>query len=100
MTKPDIIVTIGDETFPAQLLHALAPKTCRQFLSLLPWTKQLVHVRWSGEGCWIPLGNFDFGVGLENPTSNPPPGEFLYYPSGISETEILLAYGSVCFGSR
>jgi hypothetical protein len=74
MARPEIIFTIDDERFAAQLLHDLAPQTCRGFLSLLPWTKQLVHVRWSGEGCWIPLGDFGLGVGPENPTSTPPPG--------------------------
>jgi hypothetical protein len=57
-------------------------------------------VRWSGEGCWIPLGNLEFGLKYENHTSYPAPGEIIVYPGGISETEILLAYGSVHFASK
>ena len=49
---------------------------------------------------WIPLGNHNFGVGYENHTSYPAPGQIILYPGGISETEILLAYGSVHFASK
>ena len=66
----------------------------------MPFLGQLVHVRWSGEGVWIPLGDRDFGVGYENHTSHPAPGQIILYPSGISETEILLAYGGVDFSSK
>jgi hypothetical protein len=78
----------------------LAPKTCAKFLSLLPYRAQIIHVRWSGEGCWIPLGDLDLGLGYENHTSHPAPGEIILYPGGISETEILLAYGGVSFSSK
>ena len=43
---------------------------------------------------------FDFGVGYENHTSYPAPGQIILYPGGISETEILLAYGGVQFASK
>jgi len=61
---------------------------------------QMVHVRWSGEGVWLPLGDLDFGVGYENHTSYPAPGQIILYPGGISETEILPAYGGVHFASK
>ena len=48
----------------------------------------------------MPLGDLDFGVGYENHTSYPAPGQIILYAGGISETEILLAYGSVHFGSK
>jgi len=57
-------------------------------------------VRWSGEGCWIPLGDLDLGLTYENHTSFPAPGDIIVYPGGISETEILLAYGGVRFASK
>jgi hypothetical protein len=57
-------------------------------------------VRWSGEGCWVPLGDFQLGVGFENHTSHPSVGDILFYPGGYSETEIILAYGSCCFASK
>jgi Protein of unknown function (DUF3830) len=93
-------IMAGPYEFDAQTEEALAPKTCSKFLSLLPYRQQIIHVRWSGEGCWIPLGEFDFGLGYENPTSHPAPGEIVLYPGGISETEILLAYGAVAFSSK
>ena len=49
---------------------------------------------------WIPLGDYDFEVGYENHTSYPAPGQFLLYPGGISETEILLGYGGVQFACK
>jgi hypothetical protein len=66
---------------------------------LLPYTQKIIHARWSGAACWIPLGDFDLGVAPENPTSRPLPGQILFYPTGISETEILLPYGEARFGS-
>ena len=66
----------------------------------MPFKSQVVHVRWSGEAVWIPLGELDFGVGYENHTSYPAPGQIILYPGGISETPILLAYGGVGFASR
>jgi hypothetical protein len=93
-------IKAGLYQFDAQTEDASAPKTCAKFLSLLPYRQQIIHVRWSGEGCWIPLGEFDFGLGYENPTSYPAPGEIILYPGGISETEILLAYGAVAFSSK
>jgi len=98
MTK--IRVVAGPYEFEATFETQLAPKTCDVFKKLLPYRQKLIHVRWSGEGCWIPLGETDFGIGLENATSYPAPGQFLLYPGGYSETEILLAYGSVCFASK
>ncbi len=93
-------ITAGPFTFDARLEEALAPKTCASFLARLPFESQVVHVRWSGEGVWIPLGDMDFEVGYENHTSYPAPGQFILYPGGISETEILLAYGGVHFACK
>jgi len=42
----------------------------------------------------------DFGVGYENNTCYPSPGQIILYPGGVSETEILLAYGNVNFASK
>lgn len=95
-----ITVMIGDERFEARFQDELAPNTCARFRALLPWSQRIIHVRWSGEGCWIPLGDLDLGVGHENATSRPRPGEFIFCPGGKSETEILLAYGGVRFASK
>ncbi len=93
-------ITVGQFTFTAQLLEAEAPKTCAAFLGLLPYHQRIIHARWSGEACWIPLGDFTLGVGYENATSHPAPGEILFYPGGYSETEILFPYGATCFSSK
>ena len=95
-----INVRAGPFAFEARMEEALAPKTCARFLTLLPYKERIIHVRWSGEGCWIPLGDLDLGLGHENHTSYPAPGQFILYPGGISETEILVAYGSVHFASK
>jgi hypothetical protein len=93
-------ITAGPFTFDARLETEAAPKTCAAFLKHMPFKSQVVHVRWSGEAVWIPLGDLDFGVGYENHTSYPAPGQIILYPGGISETEILLAYGGVRFASK
>lgn len=93
-------IKAGPHDFEARLEEELAPKTCAKFLTLLPYRQKIIHVRWSGEGCWIPLGDLDLGLAYENHTSYPAPGQIIVYPGGISETEILLAYGSVAFASK
>lgn len=93
----DILITAGPFQMQARLERADAPGTCRTFEALLPYSSQFVHVRWSGEGIWIPLGERKFDITYENHTSHPAPGQFIFYPGGISETEILLAYGGVSF---
>jgi len=96
----DLRITAGRFSFLARFERAAAPKTCERFAAMLPYRERIIHVRWSGEACWIPLGELDFGVGHENATSYPAPGQMLLYPGGISETEILLAYGAVRFASK
>lgn len=96
------IVTIaaGPYQFRAKFEDALAPATCAAFRALLPYDERVIHVRWSGEGVWIPMGDRAFELPWENNTSYPAPGQFIFYPKGISETEILLAYGGVQFASK
>jgi hypothetical protein len=93
-------ISCGPLRFTGRFEDAAAPKTCEAFRAVLPYRQRIIHVRWSGEACWIPLGDFDFGLGYENHTSYPAPGQILLYPGGISETEILLAYGAVQFASK
>ena len=92
-------IIAGPYEFEAQAEEE-APTTVARFVGLLPYRQQIIHVRWSGEGCWIPLGELDLGLTYENHTSYPAPGESLLYPGGLSETEILLPYGSVRFSSK
>lgn len=100
-----LTITAGGFSFVAEI-HPDAPRTAAAFLKLLPYRQKLIHVRWSGEGCWVPLGEFkledDSGeaVGFENHTSHPSVGDVLFYPGGYSETEIIMAYGPCSFSSR
>src|SRR6478735_6234177 len=94
-----IAITAAGFHFIAET-HPDAPETVAAFLKLLPYRQKLIHVRWSGEGCWIPMGDFKLGVGYENHTSHPSVGDILFYPGGYSETEIILAYGSCSFSSK
>ncbi|MBI5910519.1 MAG: DUF3830 family protein [Betaproteobacteria bacterium] len=98
MTK--LRVTAGPFTFDARFESMAAPKTCEIFRRLLPYENKIIHVRWSGEAVWIPLGDLDLGLPLENHTSYPAPGQIIVYPGGLSECEILLAYGAVHFASK
>ncbi len=93
-------ITAGPFVFTARMEQEVAPETCAAFSKLLPYRQRIIHARWSGEACWIPLGDFQFGVGYENHTSHPSRGDILFYPGGISETEILFPYGSARFASK
>lgn len=95
-----IRITAGPHVFRARLDEQAAPNTCAAFLKLLPYRQKLIHVRWSGEACWIPLGEFKLGAGPENPIATPAPGQLLFYPGGISETEILFPYGKAAFACK
>ncbi len=91
---------MGALTFTARLEERAAPQTCAAIRRLLPLESKIVQARWSGESAWIPLGDLKTGVGYENHTSHPAPGEILLYPGGISETEILFPYGATLFASK
>ena len=93
-------ITVGALEFVARWEEAAAPKTCAAFRAILPFESKLIQARWSGESAWVPLGDFQLGVGFENATSYPAPGEILFYPGGYSETEILVPYGPTCFASK
>ena len=93
-------VEIDGYSFEAIFEVDKSPQSCDAFQKVMPFKSQVVHVRWSGEGMWIPLGDMDFYVGYEDATSYPAPGQILLYPKGKSETEILIAYGSVQFASK
>jgi Protein of unknown function (DUF3830) len=86
--------------FRARLEEDAAPATVAAFRGLLPLDSQIIHVRWSGEGGWIPMGDLDLGIGPENATSYPSSGELILYPGRVSETELMLAYGYVAFASK
>jgi hypothetical protein len=94
-------ITVGDFEFGARLEEEKAPDTVAALRGLLPLESKLVQARWSGEAAWIPLGwELELGIGPENATSYPGPGELLLYPGGLSEVEILFPYGATSFASK
>lgn len=95
-----LTVQIGPLSFTARLETERAPQTVAAFLTSLPFEGRLVQARWSGESGWVPLGDYDLGVGYENATSHPAPGQVLWHPPGLSEAELLVPYGSTSFSSR
>jgi hypothetical protein len=95
-----LTITAGRFAFRARLEEEAAPQTVAAFRRLLPLESRIIHARWSGEACWIPLGEFELGVGYENATGHPSAGDLLFHPGGLSETEILLPYGGARFASK
>ena len=93
-------IEVAGARFDARLEEHAAPHTVAAFRRLLPLEGKLVHARWSGEACWVPLGELRVGIGPESATSYPAPGEILLYPGGVSETEILFPYGPTQFASK
>ena len=95
-------ISAGGFDFIARLEEEEAPATVAAFRRLLPLESKIIHARWSGEAGWIPFGDLALGIDpeTENATCYPNPGEIVLYPGGVSETEILLAYGYVSFASK
>lgn len=91
---------IGKEELKAVLEEEKAPLTCEFFKKMLPIKNKIIHVRWSGEAVWIPYGDTKTGLPPENATTYPKVGEMVLYPGGVSETEMMLAYGCCHFGSK
>jgi hypothetical protein len=83
----------------AVLEEEKAPNTCEVFKKMLPLKEQMIHVRWSGQGVWIPYGAERTALDYENNTSHPQKGQMLLYIGGVSEMEIILAYGACMFSS-
>ena len=94
-----IRITAAGHIFIAET-HPDAPLTVAAFMKLMPYKQKLIHVRWSGEAVWVPLGDFQLGLGYENHTCHPSVGDVLFYPGGFSETELLIAYGACSFASK
>ncbi len=93
-------ITAGPYEFVARLEEAAAPKTCAAFLQRLPFRNRMIHVRWSGESTWIPLGRLRLRHRFRerHQLSRPRTGASL--SRGYSETEILFPYGACCFASK
>lgn len=77
-----------------------APLSVDWLLERLPWKGSLIHVRWSGEAVWMPIGADRIELPYENHTAHPSIGDVLLHPGGFSEAELLIAYGGCSFASR
>ena len=95
-----IEIAVAGFRFVARFEEEDAPATVAAFRAMLPLRTRIIHARWSGEAAWIPWGDLDVGIGPENATCYPSPGELLFYPGGLSETELLFPYGHAAFGSK
>ena len=95
-----LTIQVGTLRFTARLEEKDAPRTVAAVRKMLPLKTKVIHCRWSGESTWIPMGDLQTGLEFENHSSHPAPGMVLLYPGGISETEMLLPYGSTMFASK
>jgi hypothetical protein len=95
-----IQICIGPFEFAAYFEEEAAPRTCAAFGKLLPFKSRIIQARWSGGAGYIPLGDLDLGVPYENNTSHPAPGDILFCPGRLSQTEILIPYDGCMFSSH
>ena len=96
-------IVAGPFIFTARMEEQAAPLTCAAFSQIMPYRQKLIHARWSGESCWSPLGSrWPLGELLppEQAIAYPSPGQILLFGGGISEPELLIAYGPRRFASR
>ncbi len=61
-------IAAGGFDFTARLEEEAAPATIAAFRKMLPLESKIIHVRWSGEGCWIPMGEPEVGIRPEDGT--------------------------------
>ena len=50
-------IVAGDFRFAGRVEEEWAPATVAAFRRLLPLESRIIHARWSGEACWVPLGD-------------------------------------------
>jgi hypothetical protein len=94
-------ISVAGHELAARWEEDRSPRTVAFVKTMLPYESRLIQARWSGQAAWVPMGDYDVGgVGLEDPTSYPAPGQLLLYPGGVSEVEILFPYGDTCFASK
>ncbi len=86
--------------FRASLEEEAAPQTVAAFRRMLPLESKIIHVRWSRGGRMDPDGRPRRRRRAGERHELPEPGELILYPGGVSETELLLAYGYVAFASK
>lgn len=96
----EVRILVSGLEFGARFEEASAPLTCSAFREQLPFTRKMIHCRWSGEGVWIPMAPWRLPWHTENSTTRPSPGQVLLYAGGRSEPELLVPYGECIFNSK
>lgn len=87
--KREIEIIAGKERAVALLLDEKAPKTCDAIWNSLPIISTATHAKISGEEIMLMIPLF---IDIENPTSNPDPGDICYWPSG---QDVCIYYGEI-----
>ena len=67
---------------PGPLRGATGAEDLRGVSQAMPFESQAIHVRWSGEGVWMPLGDLDFGVSTRTTPAIPRPARSSSIPAG------------------
>ena len=93
-------IAVGEMRFVARFEEDVAPQTVAGIPAHAPVAEPRHPRSLEREATWIPFGDLDVGIGAENATCYPAPGELLLYPGGVSETEILFPYGAASFASK
>ena len=93
-------ITAGGLRFVARFEEELAPRPSRRSARILPLEDRIIHCRWSGESNWIPWGDRDLGIGPENATRYPHPGELLSTRAGRARRSCCFPYGYCRFASK
>ena len=95
-------ITAGPFSFTGELETERAPKTVAAFERLLPFHSQ-DHPRRAGaasrRGSRSATSTSASTASPRTPPATPRPGQVLWYPGGLSETEILFPYGGAMFAS-
>ena len=92
-----ITMEMAGETFGAVLLDRIAPKTCKAFWDVLPYTGNMIHYAWFGHAAFyldrVPLLDV-LGYELENRFQRLAPGDIVWDPY---IEEVTIAYGRNAF---
>ena len=85
----------------ARLEEEAAPETVAAFRRLLPLESRIIHARWSWRGVLDPVRRARRRAsGRRTRPATRRAGQILFYPGGVSETEILFPYGATAFASK
>ena len=96
----ELRMTIADMVFDARLETDKAPRTCAAFVDRPGLRQPHRPCPLERRSRVDPARRLPVRRRLREPHELPGTGPIILYPGGISETEILLAYGGVRFASK